>query len=238
MYVTVAAIPPLELRGRLERRDYQAALVELALPGNPDPYPLWHQTQIATGQNYAGLDHRRISEVIETARITVDPTRQAALYREFQELFADEVPAILLYQLVYTYGVGRKVSGRSNRPADNALRPSGDHLLLVHRYPAEHRQPGRSGVLLIGSSRKRQMNPQSPIRILGIAGSLREKSYNYASPIPGVLKNALDWASRPPETSPFSRLPQRARHWQKPLARFRSYRSARMDPSGSATTFR
>ncbi|MBC7226340.1 MAG: peptide ABC transporter substrate-binding protein [Thermoflexales bacterium] len=111
VYVTTVAVPPLELRDRLERRDYQAALVELALPGNPDPYPLWHQTQITTGQNYAGLDHRRISEVIETARITVDPARQAVLYREFQELFADEVPAILLYQPVYTYGVDRKVQG-------------------------------------------------------------------------------------------------------------------------------
>jgi len=111
VYVNAVAVPPLELRDRLERRDYQAALVELALPGNPDPYPLWHQTQIAGGQNYAGLDHRRISEVIETARITVDPTHQAALYREFQELFADEAPAILLYQPIYTYGVDRKVQG-------------------------------------------------------------------------------------------------------------------------------
>ncbi|MGQ9522167.1 MAG: ABC transporter substrate-binding protein [Anaerolineae bacterium] len=109
--VHVVVVPPLDLRDALERRDYQAALVELALPGNPDPYPLWHQTQITTGQNYAGLDHRRISEVIETARITTDPTRQAALYREFQELFADEVPAVLLYQPIYTYGVDRKVQG-------------------------------------------------------------------------------------------------------------------------------
>lgn len=109
--VYVVVVPPLDLRDELERRDYQAALVELALPGNPDPYPLWHQTQITTGQNYAGLDHRRISEVIETARITTDPTRQAALYREFQELFADEVPAVLLYQPIYTYGVDRKVQG-------------------------------------------------------------------------------------------------------------------------------
>ncbi len=108
---TIASLPPLELRDALERRDYQAALVELALPGNPDPYPLWHQTQITTGQNYAGLDHRRISEIIETARLAVDPARQAALYREFQELFADEVPAILLYQPIYTYGVHQKVQG-------------------------------------------------------------------------------------------------------------------------------
>lgn len=109
--VSVTAVGPLEVQQALERRDYQAALAELALPGHPDPYPFWHQTQIAGGQNYAGLDHRRISEVLETARITVDPNRQAAFYREFQELFAEEVPAILLYQPIYTYGVDRKIQG-------------------------------------------------------------------------------------------------------------------------------
>lgn len=108
---TVVSLPPLELRDALERRDYQAALVELALPGHPDPYPLWHQTQIESGQNYAGLDHRRISEILETARIVVNRDQQAALYREFQELFAEEVPAILLYQPIYTYGVHKKVQG-------------------------------------------------------------------------------------------------------------------------------
>lgn len=111
MDISVVPLPPLELRDALEKRNYQAALVELALPGNPDPYPLWHQTQITTGQNYAGLDHRRISEIIETARITLNPEQQAALYQDFQELFADEVPAILLYQPIYTYGVHQKVKG-------------------------------------------------------------------------------------------------------------------------------
>ena len=130
VYVNAVAVPPLELRDALERRDYQAALVELALPGNPDPYPLWHQTQIASGQNYAGLDHRRISEIIETARITVDPTRQAALYREFQELFADEVPAVLLYQPVYTYGVDRKVQGVQMGPL---MHPS-DRLATISSW--------------------------------------------------------------------------------------------------------
>ena len=71
----------------------------------------WLWGQITMGQNYAGLDHRQISEIIETARITLDPTPRAALYRQFQELFAEEVPAILLYHPVYTYGVDRKVEG-------------------------------------------------------------------------------------------------------------------------------
>ncbi len=109
--VTVVTAPPLEVRDALERRDYQAALVELSLPGDPDPYPLWHQTQISTGQNYADFDHREMSEVIETARITIDLNQRAILYQRFQEIFADEVPALLLYHPVYTYGVGREVNG-------------------------------------------------------------------------------------------------------------------------------
>jgi len=107
--VTVVLSTPLDVQDALERRDYQAALVELALPGDPDPYPLWHQTQITRGQNYAGLDHRQISEVIETARITVDPAKRAELYRQFQELFSQEVPAILLYHPIYNYGVDAKI---------------------------------------------------------------------------------------------------------------------------------
>ncbi len=130
LQVTVVTTSPLGLREALERRDYEAALVELALPGDPDPYPLWHQTQITVGQNYAGLDHRRISEIIETARITVDPAQRAALYRQFQELFAEEVPAILLYHPIYTYGVDRKVQGVQIGPL---MAPS-DRFYAVDRW--------------------------------------------------------------------------------------------------------
>jgi peptide/nickel transport system substrate-binding protein len=111
LQVTVVTSSPLDVRDALERRDFEAALEELDLTGDPDPYPLWHQTQITAGQNYAGLDNRQMSEVIETARITVDPEQRAALYGQFQELFAEEVPAVLLYHPIYTYGVNRKIQG-------------------------------------------------------------------------------------------------------------------------------
>jgi peptide/nickel transport system substrate-binding protein len=41
----------------------------------------------------------------------VDPEQRAALYGQFQELFAEEVPAVLLYHPIYTYGVNRKIQG-------------------------------------------------------------------------------------------------------------------------------
>ena len=134
--VTVVLSSPLDVRDALERRDYQAALVELALPGDPDPYPLWHQTQITRGQNYAGLDDRQMSEIIEAARITVDRSQRLELYRQFQELFAEQVPAILLYHPVYTYGVTSRVKEVQIGPM---MFPSDRFVTVNHWYVTTRR---------------------------------------------------------------------------------------------------
>jgi peptide/nickel transport system substrate-binding protein len=107
--VTVETASPLEVREALERRDFEAILVHLSMPGDPDPYPFWHQAQIEGGQNYAGFDHRRISEVIEQARVITNRERRKELYNEFQETFAQQVPALLLYVPVYTYGIDERI---------------------------------------------------------------------------------------------------------------------------------
>ena len=107
--VTVESAAPMEVRAALERRDFDAVLVHLALPGDPDPYPFWHQSQIEGGQNYAGLDHRRISEILEQARVIVNRDRRQELYYEFQDTCAQEVPALPLYVPVYTYGIDERI---------------------------------------------------------------------------------------------------------------------------------
>jgi len=107
--VTVQTDSPLEVRQALDERDFEAVLVHLALPGDPDPYPFWHETQIENGQNYAGFAHRRVSEITEQARVIVNPESRRQLYGEFQEIFAQEVPALLLYVPVYTYAVDERI---------------------------------------------------------------------------------------------------------------------------------
>jgi len=107
--VTVKTASQLEVREALENRDFEAVMVHLALPGDPDPYPFWHETQIEDGQNYAGFAHRHISEVIEQARVKVNRERRRELYYEFQDIFVQEVPALLLYVPIYTYGVDERI---------------------------------------------------------------------------------------------------------------------------------
>ncbi|GAP15124.1 ABC-type dipeptide transport system, periplasmic component [Longilinea arvoryzae] len=101
------------LNERLANRDYQAALVDmdLARSPDPDPYPFWDQVQANSGQNYTQWDNKMASDYLENARVTLDDSERARLYRNFQAIFADDLPALPLYYPVYTYAVGSQVQG-------------------------------------------------------------------------------------------------------------------------------
>lgn len=144
--VTVETASAPEMRQALENRDFEAILIHIALPGDPDPYPFWHQTQIENGQNYAGLYHRQISEVIEQARVIPNRERRQELYYEFQELFAQQVPALLLYVPVYTYGVDERINdvqiGPLTHPSDR-FRTISDWWIVHRRVFVSESEAGR-----------------------------------------------------------------------------------------------
>lgn len=102
----------------LASRSYQAALVDLTLSRtpDPDPYPFWHQAEATGGQNYSQWNNRAASEYLEQARVTADYTLRAKLYRNFQIVFAKELPSLPLYIPVYSYAVDSQVQGVQARP--------------------------------------------------------------------------------------------------------------------------
>ena len=106
----------------LDKRTYQAALVELNLDGyaDPDPYPFWHQAQVTGGQNYSAWDDRQASEYIEQARVLVDFEDRRKRYQNFQVRFFNELPALPLFYPVYSYAVDEQVQGVSMGPVSNA----------------------------------------------------------------------------------------------------------------------
>jgi peptide/nickel transport system substrate-binding protein len=106
------------LKNYLTPRTYQAVLVDLDLSRSydPDPYPFWHQAEITGGQNYSQWDNRTASEYIEQARVVADPNVRLRLYRNFQVIFASELPALLLYYPVYSFAVDQRVQGVQGVP--------------------------------------------------------------------------------------------------------------------------
>jgi peptide/nickel transport system substrate-binding protein len=114
VHVDLKAVPYDSLvLDSLASRAYQAALVDLNLSRtpDPDPYPFWHQAEATGGQNYSQWDNRAASEYLEQARVTADYTLRAKLYRNFQVVFAKELPALPLFVPVYSYGVDSQVEG-------------------------------------------------------------------------------------------------------------------------------
>jgi len=99
---------------RLSPRAYEAALVDLNLSRSPDPdpYPFWDQAQATgAGQNYTQWDNRMASEYLEEARINPDTNERARLYRNFQVVFNEELPALPLYFSVYNYAIDKDIQG-------------------------------------------------------------------------------------------------------------------------------
>jgi peptide/nickel transport system substrate-binding protein len=122
----------------LSPRTYQAALVDMnfARTPDPDPYPFWHQAEATGGQNYSQWDDRTASEYLEQARTETDFTERTRLYRNFQVIFAKELPSLPLYYPVYSYGVDVQVRGVQVAPlydTSDRLAFLGDWYLVTRR---------------------------------------------------------------------------------------------------------
>jgi peptide/nickel transport system substrate-binding protein len=127
-------------------RRFDAALVSWELVGDPDPYPLWHSTMVEGGQNYSGWSYRRADEIMEEARTTPDQSQRLALYREFQDIFAEHLPALPLYHPVHTFGVSAKIQDvslpRLNEPSDRFTTIS-DWYIVARQVTVRDLLPGQ-----------------------------------------------------------------------------------------------
>jgi peptide/nickel transport system substrate-binding protein len=116
----------------LAPRSFEAALVDLTMSRtpDPDPYPFWHQAEATGGQNYSQWDNRTASEYLETARTQTDFTDRTRLYRNFQVIFAKELPSLPLYYPVYSYGVDSQVQGVQVAP----MYDTSDRLAFISEW--------------------------------------------------------------------------------------------------------
>ena len=115
--VQVQLVPRTALvQDALRPRKFDAVLFGITqLPADPDPYALWHSTQTPdksdAGQNYSGWENSEADDLLQQARRTVDLAARADLYRQFQMIFMEDVPAAVLYYPVYTYGIDQRLHG-------------------------------------------------------------------------------------------------------------------------------
>ena len=97
----------------LQPLTYEAALIDINYfrSPDPDPYPFWDQAQQIGGQNYSQWENKIVSQYLKEARVSQDLEERAKLYRNFQVIFSDELPALPLYYPIYTFAVDQSIQG-------------------------------------------------------------------------------------------------------------------------------
>ena len=97
----------------LQPLTYEAALIDLnySRSPDPDPYPFWDKAEQTGGQNYSQWENNVASQYLEEARVTKDLGERAKLYRNFQVIFTEELPALPLFYPVYNFGIDDSILG-------------------------------------------------------------------------------------------------------------------------------
>jgi peptide/nickel transport system substrate-binding protein len=119
---TVQQLDQQSMVNSLRNRTHEAVLFGVNLAGrDPDPYPLWHSSQIQGGDNFAGWNNPEVDRLLTEARqpdasYPAEVAHRQQLYAEFQSLFARELPAIPLFFPVYAYAVSDPTVGGVQLP--------------------------------------------------------------------------------------------------------------------------
>ncbi|MEO6796810.1 MAG: ABC transporter substrate-binding protein [Candidatus Dormibacter sp.] len=107
--VTTAAL----IHDYLNARTFDMALTAFDNGPDPDIFTFWHSSQThAGGFNFSSMKKNVfMDQDLEDGRATLSLTARAKAYADFQELFAQEVPAIYLYSPRYALAVSRRIHG-------------------------------------------------------------------------------------------------------------------------------
>jgi peptide/nickel transport system substrate-binding protein len=143
--VTLAA-DMADLRQKLAEGVFDVAVVDIAPPGDPDLYDFWSQEAIVRGSNFTGWNNRKASEALEMGRQTWAEGDRRPFYDTFQRQYNQDLPALTLYQHVYTYALSPEVNeveiGLISEPRDRYKTLAAWYLLFRDVAVACTPEPG------------------------------------------------------------------------------------------------
>ena len=109
--VTIYSVDQFTLQNDvIKNHDYDVLLAGERYGTYPDLYPFWHSSQtVYPGLNLGGFADRKVDAAIAEARTSTDPQKAIDAAQLLVDSFNEAIPAIMLYQPDYVYGVGAKL---------------------------------------------------------------------------------------------------------------------------------
>ena len=119
----------------LSQRNYDILVYEIGLGTDPDLFAYFHSTEAnQNGHNLSNYKNTVVSDLVLSARSTMNQDLRTKKYENFLKYFVDDVPALGIYQINMIYFVNKNVRSYSQ---DNHLVVATDRLYDVEHWGIE-----------------------------------------------------------------------------------------------------
>lgn len=93
-------------------RNYELLLFAENVGADPDPFPFWHSSGLRDpGVNFSTFSNKTADKLLVDARANIAAADRAAKYKQFQEIFVGDVPAIFITRSLFVYNIPAHVLG-------------------------------------------------------------------------------------------------------------------------------
>lgn len=106
----IRALDEAAFYGQVLERNFQAAYLSWVNEFDPDPSDLFHSGQLApAGMNVIGYRNAEADQLMDEARVELDPAQRRRLYHELHDVLARDQPYLWTVQVAEKWGVRRRV---------------------------------------------------------------------------------------------------------------------------------
>lgn len=78
---------------------FDAAMLAWGSSLDSDPYQIWHSSQAqAGGSNFIHYKNKKVDELLEKARVTLDRSERNKLYQEFSKIISEDQPYLFIFE--------------------------------------------------------------------------------------------------------------------------------------------
>lgn len=104
----------------IKTRKYDALLFGEIINKDLDLYAFWHSSQRnSPGLNVSMYVNSKVDKLLEDARTATDEKVKTDLYKSFEDIVKDDVPAVFIYSPEYIYIMSDKIQGYNNKSITN-----------------------------------------------------------------------------------------------------------------------
>lgn len=95
----------------IDSKSFQMVMFGWSLSIDPDPYDIWHSSQIKHGLNYVSYSNPEVDKLCEEGRRIFDKQKRKEIYARVHKIINDDLPYLFLFSRASLVGASKRIKG-------------------------------------------------------------------------------------------------------------------------------